>query len=115
MSTQRSAVKATREEKENTNPYPMDSTRRDTNPNNESHLLNAPNSPVINDNKDFMTSSTYDILDFLDHVGQHTMVPRSRPQQSEFGTPDLLDVSPPKKPTLESPSPQRKFYPRKLY
>ncbi|XP_068707912.1 uncharacterized protein [Montipora foliosa] len=53
-------------------------------------------------------SDSPDILDFLDgveHVQEH----------KECITPDARLVSPPKKPTLDSLTPEKKFYPHKLY
>lgn len=107
-------TRPTRGEKENANLYQADSRRVETNPNNHDCLPSTSHGPVSAGKADTVTSSSYDILDFLDCMGQHRIVSRNLPEQNEFGTPDLLEVSPPKKPTLE-PSPERKFYPRKLY
>lgn len=52
-------------------------------------------------------STSPDILDFLDGV-EHT-------QEHRCITPDPRLVSPPKKPTLDSLTPGKKFYPHKLY
>ncbi|XP_067052835.1 uncharacterized protein [Acropora muricata] len=49
-----------------------------------------------------------DILDFLDGV-EHTQ------EHRRCITPDPRLVSPPKKPTLDSLTPEKKFYPHKLY
>ncbi|XP_068723320.1 uncharacterized protein [Montipora capricornis] len=53
-------------------------------------------------------SDSPDILDFLDGV-EHVQ------QNKECITPDARLVSPPKKPTLDSLTPEKKFYPHKLY
>jgi len=53
-------------------------------------------------------STSPDILDFLDGV-EHTQ------EHRRCITPDPRLVSPPKKPTLDSLTPEKKFYPHKLY
>lgn len=59
-------------------------------------------------------SSSLDILDFLDGVEQKSKLVNSQPHKGDL-TPDPRLVSPPKKPTLTSPTPEKRFYPHKLY
>lgn len=59
-------------------------------------------------------NSSFDILDFLDGV-DHASKYEETQGQRDYMTPDPRLVSPPKKPTLDSPTPEKKFYPHKLY
>lgn len=59
-------------------------------------------------------SSSLDILDFLDGVEQESNVVNSQ-QHKGYETPNPQLVSPPKKPNLKSPTPEKRFYPHKLY
>ena len=59
-------------------------------------------------------SSSLDILDFLDGVEQESNVVNSQ-QHKGYETPNTQLVSPPKKPNLKSPTPEKRFYPHKLY
>ena len=61
-------------------------------------------------------SSSFDILDFLDGVADHgSNLEKTQAAHKDYMTPDPQLVSPPKKPTLNSPTPEKKFYPHKLY
>ncbi|CAH3031269.1 unnamed protein product [Pocillopora meandrina] len=59
-------------------------------------------------------SSSLDILDFLDGVEQESNVVNSQ-RHKGYETPNPQLVSPPKKPNLKSPTPEKRFYPHKLY
>ncbi|XP_078366177.1 uncharacterized protein LOC144650385 isoform X2 [Oculina patagonica] len=59
-------------------------------------------------------SSSLDILDFLDGIDQASNLEETQAHKG-YLTPDPRLVSPPKKPTLESPTPEKIFYPHKLY
>ena len=59
-------------------------------------------------------SSSFDILDFLDGVDRGSNVEEIQAHM-DYMTPDPRLVSPPKKPTLDSPTPEKRFYPHKLY
>lgn len=59
-------------------------------------------------------SSSFDILDFLDRVDNTANLEETQAHK-DYMTPDPQLVSPPKKPTLDSPTPEKKFYPHKLY
>ena len=60
------------------------------------------------------SSSSFDILDFLDGIDQASNLEDTQLHKG-YLTPDPRLVSPPKKPTLESPTPEKRFYPHKLY
>lgn len=60
------------------------------------------------------SSSSFDILDFLDGIDQASNLEEMQVHKG-YLTPDPRLVSPPKKPTLESPTPENIFYPHKLY
>ncbi|KAJ7392224.1 hypothetical protein OS493_013600 [Desmophyllum pertusum] len=60
------------------------------------------------------SSSSFDILDFLDGIDQASNLEHTQAHKG-YLTPDPRLVSPPKKPTLESPTPEKIFYPHKLY
>lgn len=60
------------------------------------------------------SSSSFDILDFLDVIDQASNLEDTQVHKG-YLTPNPRLVSPPKKPTLESPTPEKRFYPHKLY
>jgi len=60
------------------------------------------------------SSSSFDILDFLDGIDQASNLEDTQVHKG-YLTPNPRLVSPPKKPTLESPTPEKRFYPHKLY
>jgi len=60
------------------------------------------------------SSSSFDILDFLDGIDQASNLEDTQVHKG-YLTPDPRLISPPKKPTLESPTPEKRFYPHKLY
>lgn len=60
------------------------------------------------------SSSSFDILDFLDGIDQASNLENTQVRKG-YLTPDPQLISPPKKPTLESPTPEKRFYPHKLY
>ena len=57
----------------------------------------------------------YDLLDFLDHVGTSTETTLEPSAHLCLSPKISLSVSLPRKPCDDSPSPQQRFYPRKLY
>ncbi|CAH3045465.1 unnamed protein product, partial [Porites lobata] len=60
-------------------------------------------------------SSSFDILDFLDGVDHESDISGETQAHRDYMTPDPKLVSPPKKPALDSPTPEKKFYPHKLF
>ena len=60
-------------------------------------------------------SSSFDILDFLDGVDHESDISGETQAHRDYMTPDPKLVSPPKKPALDSPTLEKKFYPHKLF
>lgn len=60
-------------------------------------------------------SSSFDILDFLDGVDHESDISGETQAHRDDMTPDPKLVSPPQKPALDSPTPEKKFYPHKLF
>ncbi|XP_073232148.1 uncharacterized protein [Porites lutea] len=60
-------------------------------------------------------NSSFDILDFLDGVDHESDISGETQAHRDYMTPDPKLVSPPKKPALDSPTPEKKFYPHKLF
>lgn len=63
------------------------------------------------------SNHAYDLLDFLDHVGEPVETTSKAPVAFSQLSPELRlpMISLPTKPRTDSPSPQQQFYPRKLY
>lgn len=76
-------------------------------------LFGQPDAPLSQTERHH--SSSFDILDFLDGVDHESDISGETQAHRDYMTPDPKLVSPPKKPALDSPTPEKKFYPHKMF